>query len=132
MQDCSDIERWEFRLSMNKSGALITARYALDQGREVFIGPYTETDERAFGNHRLARDGAKTAVSHEDVIAEFANLFALDATYRAKRPHFTAAVKAEAEAPSPEEGLSEREKEIYRAKGESNKILGVRKNIMTE
>lgn len=104
-----------------KSGALITARYALDQGREVFIGPYRETDERAFGNHRLARDGAKTAATHEDVIVEFANLFALDATYRAKRPHFSA-MSAPPEIPSPEEGLSPREKEIYRAIGEAKHI----------
>ncbi|MEK6795306.1 MAG: DNA-processing protein DprA, partial [Spirochaetota bacterium] len=111
-----------------KSGALITARYALDQGREVFIGPYKETDERAFGNHRLARDGAKTAHTHEDIVAEFANLFALDATYRAMRPRFAAAAKAMPakqtsqveNAPVPE--LSEREESIYRAIGEAKHI----------
>ncbi len=51
-----------------KSGTLITARDALDQGREVMAVPGHPVDGRAGGCNRLIRDGA-TLVRHvEDVL----------------------------------------------------------------
>ncbi|MEM9523564.1 MAG: DNA-processing protein DprA [Pseudomonadota bacterium] len=51
-----------------KSGSLITARNALDQGREVFAVPGHPFDSRAAGCNHLIRDGAPLVRSAEDVI----------------------------------------------------------------
>ena len=52
-----------------RSGSLITARYALEQGREVMAAPGSPLDPRAKGANRLLRDGAALIESAEDVIA---------------------------------------------------------------
>jgi DNA processing protein len=54
-----------------RSGSLITAQYAADQGREVFAVP-GPVGARSRGTHRLLRQGAALAESAEDVIAEIA------------------------------------------------------------
>ncbi len=51
-----------------KSGSLITARTALDQGREVMAVPGHPFDARASGCNMLLRDGARLVRSAEDVI----------------------------------------------------------------
>jgi DNA processing protein len=51
-----------------KSGSLITARNALDQGREVLAVPGHPFDARASGCNMLIRDGAKLVRNAEDVI----------------------------------------------------------------
>jgi DNA processing protein len=51
-----------------RSGSLITARYALDQGREVLAVPGHPMDSRASGGNMLIRDGAVLVRSAEDVI----------------------------------------------------------------
>lgn len=52
-----------------KSGSLITARDALDQGREVLAVPGHPFDARAAGCNMLIRDGAHLVRNAEDVIA---------------------------------------------------------------
>jgi DNA processing protein len=52
-----------------KSGSLITARMALDQGREVMAVPGHPFDGRASGCNMLVRDGATLVRGPEDVLA---------------------------------------------------------------
>lgn len=52
-----------------RSGSLITARYAAEQGREVMAVPGSPLDPRAKGTNRLLRDGAALIESFEDVLA---------------------------------------------------------------
>ena len=53
-----------------KSGALITARYALDQGRLVGAVPGAIDDELSTGPHALLRSGARLVGSIEDIFDE--------------------------------------------------------------
>ncbi len=52
----------------SKSGSLITARDALDQGREVLVVPGHPFDARAAGCNQLLRDGATLIRNASDVI----------------------------------------------------------------
>ena len=51
-----------------KSGSLITAKNALDQGREVLAVPGHPMDTRAAGCNALIRDGARLVRSAEDIL----------------------------------------------------------------
>jgi DNA processing protein len=53
-----------------RSGSLITARCALEQGREVMAVPGNVLSGRNRGGHALIRDGAAIVESAEDVVAE--------------------------------------------------------------
>jgi DNA processing protein len=51
------------------SGSLITANYALEQGREIFAIPGSPLDPRAKGTNRLIREGATLTETADDVLA---------------------------------------------------------------
>ena len=57
-----------------RSGSLITARLAADEGREVFAVPGSVDSPLSRGCHALIRDGAKLVESAVDVIEEFVHL----------------------------------------------------------
>lgn len=57
-----------------RSGALITARHAMEQGREVFAVPGRVDSRMSRGCHQLLRDGAKLVEHVDDVLEELCPL----------------------------------------------------------
>ena len=57
-----------------RSGSLITARLAGEQGRDVFAVPGSPLDPRAQGTNRLIRDGAILVTSTDDILEALGSL----------------------------------------------------------
>ncbi len=64
--------------AQEKSGSLITAHHALDQGKDVFALPGNINSIFSGGTNKLIKDGAKPLLTIDDIIEEIYELRALN------------------------------------------------------
>lgn len=83
-----------------RSGSLITARAAADQGRDVMAAPGSPLDPRARGSNALIKQGATLIENADDVIA------ALGESSPPLRPHSVGPLFAERDGPPLPPGLA--------------------------
>lgn len=74
-----------------KSGALITANQALDQGRQVYAVPGQIDRPTSAGSNRLIQQGAKLVTSASDILDDLQSLFPEQAMPSTERPAFVMA-----------------------------------------
>jgi DNA processing protein len=88
-----------------QSGTLITAKWALEQGREVFALPGRVDSPTSFGTHGLIQKGAKLVTTPDDILEELGPLGELVKPAGAE----------EALSDPRELSLNSREKQVYQA-----------------
>jgi DNA processing protein len=97
-----------------RSGSLITARLALEQGREVMAVPGSPLDPRSRGSNRMIADGAGLIQDPDDVIAILAPLLAnhrragalADGTAAEPRERLLRSASSDADAPVSEPSIT--------------------------
>ncbi len=59
----------------NKSGSLITANFALEQGRDVFAVPSSPDNVKGMGTNKLIKEGAILTLDATDILDEYKGMF---------------------------------------------------------
>jgi DNA processing protein len=80
-----------------RSGSLITARLALEQGREVFAVPGSPLDPRAEGTNGLLKQGATLVTEASDVVNVLRPIMGRPIDYPAEEPDMSAAAPSASE-----------------------------------
>lgn len=89
-----------------KSGALITARYAMEEGRDVFAVPGNVADAKYDGTNTLIQQGAKLVMKSEDILSEYPYAKLLEAAELVIRK----VADAGGDTKPPQEKIKEKEK----------------------
>ncbi|MFC1485201.1 DNA-processing protein DprA [bacterium] len=93
----------------HKSGALITAKYALEQGKDVFAVPGEISNPRAKGPNSLIKEGAKIVADVNDIMEE---IYSLTEFFNFKKEQDSVKM----------DNLDEKEKEIFKIITDKGKI----------
>jgi len=93
-----------------RSGSLITARFAGEQGREVFAVPGSPLDPRSAGTNNLLKQGACLITSARDVVEALAPI--LGRPLEPFGPELAAPDEGQAPEPLPDIVQSERERVV--------------------
>jgi len=102
-----------------RSGALITAQAALDQGRDVFVVPGNIDVPACVGSNRLLRDGAVAVSSGWDVMSEY------EAQFPDLIREFHAAITVDGDKKNT--GISKQTGKIQHNEGENTPLSGKNK-----
>ncbi|MDP1853472.1 MAG: DNA-processing protein DprA [Candidatus Omnitrophota bacterium] len=99
-----------------KSGALITVKHALEQGREIFSVPGEANKFNSQGTNQLIREGAKLVENADDIIEELK-----DVIYgKLKEKNKEKIQASEEKSILPGTGLDKEEEEVYGLVGREN------------
>lgn len=105
-----------------KSGALITASRALEQGRDLFVVPGNADSPNCAGSNSLLKDCAKAVTCGADVLCEYTDLY----------EDVRLLSNAEAKIPQEQDPETERKEPQPSAKGEKGLFLFRRPKPKTE
>lgn len=108
-----------------KSGSLITARLAAEQGRDIFAVPGDITNSNYFGTNNLIRDGAKSVFSYTDVLDGYIETYGeyinTESSFIAESTSFETITRSSARVKK--EKKKENEKQVQKKKTVSDTVI---------